>query len=52
MGQIADEVNKQLTQPLYRVQVGAFRDKDNAEAFLEFVKQAGFENAFIVTVYT
>ena len=52
MGQIADEVNKQLAQPLYRVQVGAFRDKENAENFLETVKKAGFENAFIVTVYT
>ena len=52
MGQIADEVNKQLATPLYRVQVGAFRDKDNAENFLETVKKAGFENAFIVTVYT
>ena len=52
MGQIADEVNKQLETPLYRVQVGAFRDKENAENFLETVKKAGFENAFIVTVYT
>ena len=52
MGQIADEVNKQLATPLYRVQVGAFRDKENAENFLETVKKAGFENAFIVTVYT
>ena len=52
MGQIADEVNEQLATPLYRVQVGAFRDKENAENFLETVKKAGFENAFIVTVYT
>ena len=52
MGQIANEVNKQLATPLYRVQVGAFRDKENAENFLETVKKAGFENAFIVTVYT
>ena len=52
MGQIADEVNEQLAKPLYRVQVGAFRDKENAENFLETVKKAGFENAFIVTAYT
>ena len=52
MGQIADEVNEQLSAPLYRVQVGAFRDKENAENYLETVKKAGFENAFIVTAYT
>lgn len=32
---------------LYRVQVGAFSVKANAEAYLEKVKQAGFSDAFI-----
>ncbi len=32
---------------LYRVQVGAFRDRKNAEAMLEKVKKAGFEDAYI-----
>lgn len=32
---------------IYRVQVGAFRKKPYAEAYLETVKAAGFENAFI-----
>lgn len=35
---------------LYRVQVGAFREKDNAEAFLTKLKKAGFSDAFIVHV--
>lgn len=51
---IAAEVNKRL-QPqetteadkLYRVQVGAFREKANAEAMLKKVRAAGFD-AFIV----
>ncbi len=34
---------------IYRVQVGAFRKKPYAEAFLETVKAAGFENAFLAT---
>lgn len=35
------------SEPLYRVQVGAFRVKANAEAFLETVRQTGLE-AFLV----
>lgn len=34
---------------IYRVQVGAFKKKPYAEAFLETVKAAGFENAFLAT---
>ena len=34
---------------LYRVQVGAYRQKGNAEAMLEKVKAAGFTDAFITT---
>ena len=35
---------------LYRVQVGAFSDKNNADAYLKKVKAAGFNDAFITTV--
>ena len=35
---------------LYRVQVGAYREKKNAEAMLAKIKAAGFEDAFIATV--
>lgn len=35
---------------LYRVQVGAFRQKDNADALLKKLKAAGFSDAFIVQV--
>ena len=34
----------------YRVQVGAYSDKANAERFLAQVKAAGFEEAFVVEV--
>ncbi len=34
---------------IYRVQVGAFRKKPYAEAYLETVKAAGFEGAFIAS---
>ena len=34
----------------YRVQVGAYSDKANAERFLTQVKEAGFKDAFIVEV--
>lgn len=49
MGKIADEVNKRLctaeSQPknvIYRVQIGAFTSKENAEKYLEKAKNAGF----------
>ena len=49
MGKIADDVNKRLctaeNQPknvIYRVQVGAFTSKENAEKYLEKAKDAGF----------
>lgn len=49
MGQIADEVNKRLENTkIYRVQIGAFTSKENAENYLEQAKKAGF-NGFIVT---
>ena len=36
--------------PLYRAQVGAFQNLDNARAFLATVRAAGFGEAFITTV--
>ena len=59
-GQIAAEVNKRLGAPeetpapvpepktLYRVQIGAYSVKANAEACLQKAKAAGFADAFIV----
>lgn len=35
---------------LYRVQVGSFKVRKNAEVYLEKVKAAGFDDAFIVTI--
>ena len=57
MGQIAAEVNKLIDaestpaepEVLYRVQVGAFKNKANAERMLEAIKAAGFTDAFIKT---
>ena len=49
MGKIAEDVNKRLctaeNQPknvIYRVQIGAFSSKENAEKYLEKAKKAGF----------
>ena len=46
-----EEAKKETTEEatLYRVQVGAFRNKANAEAYMKKVKAAGFD-AFIVKV--
>ena len=60
LGQIADEVNARLngsaSKPedesndvLYRVQVGAFSKKENAETMQKHVKEAGYDS-FIVKV--
>ena len=35
---------------IYRIQVGAFADKKNADAYLKKVQAAGFKDAFITTV--
>ena len=35
---------------LYRVQVGAFRTKENAEAYLAKVQDDGFPEAFVTEV--
>lgn len=44
--------NSEAAEPsvFYRIQVGAFEVKENADKFLESVKQAGFSNAFITKV--
>jgi hypothetical protein len=49
-GIVFREPRPPLSAPLYRVQVGAFRDADNARAFLATVRAAGFGEAFITTV--
>lgn len=60
LGQIADEVNARLngsaSKPaddsndvLYRVQVGAFSKKENAETMQKHVKEAGYDS-FIVKI--
>lgn len=38
----------EMPETLYRVQVGAFKVKANADEFLKEVKAAGFDSAFIV----
>ena len=43
------EEKKEATDVLYRVQVGAFKNKANAESYLKKVQAAGFPEAFIVT---
>lgn len=57
---IADTVNKELKKDdadeeevdgrMYRIQVGAFKNRKNAENYLEFVKSKGFTDAFISQV--
>ena len=57
LGDIANEVNKRLNSSssdsatLYKVQVGAYKNKDNAEKMLTKIKSAGFDG-FIVKVDT
>lgn len=54
---IVEQVNKKLgtvkaetdTKTIYRVQVGAFAVKSNAEAMLKKIKAAGFDDAFITS---
>ena len=52
MGKIADDVNKRLgvaENKLYRVQIGAFSDRKNAENYLAKAQEAGL-NGFVVEV--
>ena len=60
LGQLATEVTKRLngtntvskptTKKLYRVQIGAFSNKSNAEKLLAEAKKKGFTDAFIQEV--
>ena len=46
--QIAKEVNERLREvKRYRIQIGSFSNKDNAEKMLTKAKSAGFKDAFI-----
>ena len=52
LGELAETVTSELSKEnediIYRVQVGAFRNKKNAETYLSVIKKSGFPNAFIV----
>lgn len=52
MGELASTVTEKLSNgtSLYRIQVGAFRDRRNAENYLQVVKDCGFPDAFIVEI--
>lgn len=41
------EDHKELSEKLYRVQIGAFKEKTNAQNCLQEAKNAGFSDAFI-----
>ena len=47
---LAEDVNKRLGERFYRVQVGAFREKNNALALRDRLVQAGYSDAFLVEV--
>lgn len=51
LGNLAENVTRQLApegfDPVYRVQLGAYKVRANAERMLERVKAAGFTDAFI-----
>lgn len=55
LGSLAETVTHELSGKsekddiIYRVQVGAFRNKKNAENYLSVIKKAGFRNAFITS---
>lgn len=51
LGELASTVTNALnpTDTIYRVQIGAFRKKEYAEAYAEKARKAGFKDAFIVT---
>lgn len=53
MGTIAEEVNKKLCPTLYKVQVGAFSLKSNAQTFQKKLKAAGFDTyiVFVKNMY-
>ena len=46
---VKEAMTEEKSNVLYRIQVGAFSKKENADAYLEKVKEAGFKDAFITT---
>jgi len=40
-------VDTKLTKGVYKITVGKFDDSDRANAYLDFVKSKGFEDAFV-----
>lgn len=49
MGELAEKVTTAISDTIYRVQVGAFRNKTYAFDYLKKVQEAGFPNAYITT---
>lgn len=49
LGELAETVTARLTDVIYRVQIGAFRNKGYAFDCLEKAKKAGFSDAYITT---
>lgn len=49
LGELADTITARLSETIYRVQIGAFRNKQYAFDYLEKVKKAGFSDAYITT---
>ena len=49
MQDLADKVTQNLCNVIYRVQVGAFRNKTYAMNYLKKVQDAGFPDAYITT---
>lgn len=47
--QESEQASKYTSTSLYRVQLGAYRVRANAEAMLTKLKAAGFQDAFIKT---
>jgi len=47
LAQLGELEKRPVQDRIYRVQVGAFRDKGNAEAYLARVRAAGFPEAFL-----
>lgn len=55
LGELAETVTKKLNPPkapIYRVQIGAFKNKKYAEQYADKAKKAGFKGAFVVEVKT
>ena len=42
------EYKKEITNKLYKVCVGAYKDKDNADKILKEAKEKGFKDSYII----